>query len=142
MNFSWREFQERVNSDLIGNLGNYINRTLSFMERYFDGEVTSPEEPSESARTALADFRELEQRYEARMRAGRPRDALGELLAMGRRTNRFFDSEAPGRAAKKIRNRLGRRSIPARSCSVPSPTMQLLSSRRLSNASEGSSADP
>ena len=118
VNFSWREFQERVNSDLIGNLGNYINRTSPPLERYFDGEVTSPEEPSESARAALAEG--LEQRYEARMRAGRPRDALGELLAMGRRTNRFFDSEAPGRAAKKIRNRLGRRSIPARSCSVPS----------------------
>ncbi len=101
VNFSWREFQERVNSDLIGNLGNYINRTLSFMERYFDGEVTSPEEPSESARTALADFRELEQRYEVRMRAGRPRDALGELLAMGRRTNRFFDAEAPWQSRKE-----------------------------------------
>src|ERR671912_535118 len=101
VNFSWREFQERVNSDLIGNLGNYINRTLSFMERYFDGKATRPKEPSESAREALADFRELEQRYEARMRAGRPRDALGELLAMGRRANRFFDSEAPWKSRKE-----------------------------------------
>src|ERR671916_152170 len=99
--FSWREFQESVNSDLIGNLGNYINRTLSFMERYFDGEVLRSREPSQDARDALADFRELEQRYEARMRAGRPRDALGELLAMGRRANRFFDSEAPWKSRKE-----------------------------------------
>jgi methionyl-tRNA synthetase len=49
----------------------------------------------------LANFRELEQRYEARMRAGRPRDALGELLAMGRRANRFFDSEAPWQRRKE-----------------------------------------
>jgi methionyl-tRNA synthetase len=35
------------------------------------------------------------------MRAGRPRDALGELLAMGRRTNRFFDSEAPWQSRKE-----------------------------------------
>jgi methionyl-tRNA synthetase len=102
VNFSWREFQERVNSDLIGNLGNYINRTLSFLERYFDGEATYPGEPSEDARKALADFRELEQRYEARMRAGRPREALGVLLAMGRRANRFFDSEAPWKTRKEV----------------------------------------
>jgi methionyl-tRNA synthetase len=101
VNFSWREFQERVNSDLIGNLGNYINRTLSFLERYFDGEATHPGEPSKDARKALADFRELEQRYEARMRAGRPREALGVLLAMGRRANRFFDSEAPWKTRKE-----------------------------------------
>jgi methionyl-tRNA synthetase len=99
--FSWREFQESVNSDLIGNLGNYINRTLSFMEKYFDGEVLRPGEPSQNAREALADFRELEQRYEARMRAGRPRDSLGELLAMGRRANRFFDAEAPWQSRRE-----------------------------------------
>jgi methionyl-tRNA synthetase len=101
VNFSWRELAERVNSDLIGNLGNYINRTLSFIERYFDGEVTRLEEPSEKAGEALGDFRELEQRYEARMRAGRPREALGELLAMGRRANRFFDAEAPWQSRKE-----------------------------------------
>ncbi len=101
VNFSWREFQRRVNSDLIGNLGNYINRTLSFLERYFDGQALRPEEPSEDARDALADFRELEQRYEARMRAGRPRDALGELLAMGRTANRFFDAQAPWKSRRE-----------------------------------------
>jgi len=101
VNFSWREFQRRVNSDLIGNLGNYINRTLSFLERYFDGQALRPEEPSEDARDALADFRKLEQRYEARMRAGRPRDALGELLAMGRTANRFFDAQAPWKSRRE-----------------------------------------
>jgi methionyl-tRNA synthetase len=101
VNFSWREFAERANSDLIGNLGNYINRTLSFMERYFDGVVTRPEDLSKSTREAFADMRELENRYEARMRAGRPRDSLGVLLAMGRRANRFFDSEAPWKSRKE-----------------------------------------
>jgi methionyl-tRNA synthetase len=101
VNFSWREMQERVNSDLIGNLGNYVNRTLSFLERYFDGEAPHPGEPSEDAKEAFADFKELERRYEARMLAGRPRDSLGELLAMGRRANRFFDAEAPWQSRKE-----------------------------------------
>jgi methionyl-tRNA synthetase len=101
VNFSWREMQERVNSDLIGTLGNYVNRTLSFLERYFNGEAPRPEKLPEDAKEAFADFRELERRYEARMLAGRPRDSLGELLAMGRRANRFFDAQAPWQSRKE-----------------------------------------
>jgi len=97
--FSWREFQSRVNNDLIGNLGNYVNRVLSFTERYFDGELPRPEEPP--AGEVFADFRELEGRYEERMLSIRPREALGELLAMGRRANRYFDAQAPWKSRKE-----------------------------------------
>jgi len=99
--FSWREFQSRVNNDLIGNLGNYINRVLSFTERYFDGELARPEDSSEDAGEVFADFKELEGRYEERMLSIRPREALGELLAMGRRANRFFDAQAPWKSRKE-----------------------------------------
>jgi methionyl-tRNA synthetase len=101
VNFSWRDFQSRVNSDLIGNLANYANRVLSFTEKYADGEAPRPEELPQNALEVFEDFKELESSYEARMLAGRPRDALGELLAMGRRANRFFDSEAPWKTRKE-----------------------------------------
>ena len=100
VNFSWREFQSRVNSDLIGNLANYINRTLSFTEKYAEGEVERPENLHDEALQAFADFREIERRYDARMRDERPREALSELLALGRRANQFFDSEAPWKTRK------------------------------------------
>jgi methionyl-tRNA synthetase len=99
--FSWREFQGRVNSDLIGNLGNCINRVLSFTEKYFGGEVPRPENLPEDGLTVLENFKELEVRYEGRMLAPRPRKALAELLAMGRRANQFFDSEAPWKTRKE-----------------------------------------
>lgn len=98
--FSWRDFGSRVNSDLIGNLGNYINRVLSFAEKYADGRMDRPEELPGEARAVFEDFRELERRYEERMLAPKPREALGELLAMGRRSNRFFDSETPWKTRK------------------------------------------
>jgi methionyl-tRNA synthetase len=99
--FSWREFQSRVNNDLIGNLGNYINRVLSFTEKYLKGDLPHPEELSQDAGEVLADFKELEGRYEERMLSIRPREALGELLAMGRRANRFFDAQAPWKSRKE-----------------------------------------
>ena len=99
--FSWRDFQSRVNNDLIGTLGNYINRSLSFTEKYFDGEILRPNDFSEETSEVFTDFKALEARFEERMRAPRPRDALGELLAMGRRANRFFDAAAPWKARKE-----------------------------------------
>ena len=99
--FSWREFQAKVNNDLIGNLGNYINRVLSFAERYFEGELQRPEEFSQDAGEVFADMKELEGRYEERMLSIRPREALGELLAMGRRANRFFDAQAPWKTRRE-----------------------------------------
>ena len=98
--FSWRDFQSRVNSDLIGNLGNYVNRVLSFAEKYAEGEMTRPVELPEDARAVFEDFKELERRYEERMLAPKPREALGELLAMGKRANRFFDASAPWKTRK------------------------------------------
>jgi methionyl-tRNA synthetase len=100
VNFSWREFQNRVNGDLIGNLANYANRVLSFTEKYAEGRIERPKGLPEEAERVFADFRELEARYEARMMDERPRDALQELLAMGRRANRFFDAQAPWKTRK------------------------------------------
>ncbi|MDR0498075.1 MAG: methionine--tRNA ligase, partial [Treponema sp.] len=37
--FTWKDFLEKVNSELIGNLGNLVNRTLSFVSRYYDGKI-------------------------------------------------------------------------------------------------------
>ncbi|MDP9425845.1 MAG: methionine--tRNA ligase [Actinomycetota bacterium] len=99
--FSWREFQSRVNSDLIGTLGNYVNRTLSFTEKYFEGTLPRPDKLTDEAREVFEDFKEMEARFESRMYAPRPRDAFGELLAMGRRANRFFDAAAPWKSRKE-----------------------------------------
>ncbi len=101
VNFSWRAFQSRVNNDLIGNLGNYINRTLSFAERYADGELAKPEKLPEDAKKVFEDFREIEARYERKMYDERPREAFAELLALGRRANQFFDSEAPWKSRRE-----------------------------------------
>lgn len=37
--FTWKDFQEKMNSELIGNLGNLVNRTLTFVARYYEGKI-------------------------------------------------------------------------------------------------------
>ena len=48
--FAWADFQDKVNGELIGNLGNLANRTLTFVSRYFGGQVPAvPEKPADMA---------------------------------------------------------------------------------------------
>jgi len=37
--FTWKDFQEKVNGELIGNLSNLVNRTLTFVNRFYDGKI-------------------------------------------------------------------------------------------------------
>jgi methionyl-tRNA synthetase len=39
INFDWDSFYEKINNDLISNIGNFINRTLSFTKKQFEGKV-------------------------------------------------------------------------------------------------------
>lgn len=41
--FTWKDFGEKANSELIGNLGNLVNRTLSFVTRYYEGKIPNRE---------------------------------------------------------------------------------------------------
>ena len=39
LNFDWNDFTTRINSELIGNLGNFVNRALGFTKKAFDGKI-------------------------------------------------------------------------------------------------------
>lgn len=41
--FTWKDFMEKLNSELIGNLGNLVNRTLLFVNKYYDGKIPESE---------------------------------------------------------------------------------------------------
>ena len=43
VDFTWKDFQEKVNGELMGNLSNFVNRTLTFVKRYFDGTLGTGE---------------------------------------------------------------------------------------------------
>ncbi|MCL1817888.1 MAG: methionine--tRNA ligase, partial [Spirochaetaceae bacterium] len=75
--FTWKDFEEKVNSELIGNLGNLVNRTLTFVSRYYEGRV--PEAAEDSAFWAEAASREarVREHYEKANLREAVREALG-----------------------------------------------------------------
>jgi methionyl-tRNA synthetase len=93
--FSWEDFVERNNNELVATWGNLANRMLSFAYKRFDGHVPELGELDKADRELLA---KVEARFEtvgALYDACKFRAALGEILAMAREANGYLDRKAP-----------------------------------------------
>jgi methionyl-tRNA synthetase len=94
--FTWSDFQDKVNGELIGNLGNLANRTLTFVARYFDGVV-----PSLPAGSRDPEFRakvlEIEARAAAHLDRAELRDAFRDAFELSDIANKRFQAEEPWR---------------------------------------------
>lgn len=89
--FTWKDFQEKVNAELIGNLGNLINRTLTFVSRYYDGKV--PSAPVDQAFTQ--EVKAYVDRIRARYEKAELREAFRETLALSSFGNKAFQDGEP-----------------------------------------------
>ena len=95
--FTWKDFAEKVNGELIGNLGNLVNRTLSFITRYYSGRLPSGMPDSafwETARTAEAAIAEKLERAELR-------DAFRDIFELSSFANKYFQDAEPWRLRKE-----------------------------------------
>lgn len=104
--FTWADFMEKVNGELIGNLGNLVNRTLSFYRRFFGDEVGTPAEvepASLSAFDATAywdEAHQLESAITDHFEHARLRDALRGIFALSSVANRAFQAAEPWKTRK------------------------------------------
>jgi methionyl-tRNA synthetase len=94
-NFTWEEFQARHNGELADSLGNFVNRTLTFVHRYFDGQVPPLGQASVADWRALDGMLELAQQVREQMSAFSIRGAVESLLLGAKEANRYFDEAQP-----------------------------------------------
>ncbi|MBD5474353.1 MAG: methionine--tRNA ligase [Lachnospiraceae bacterium] len=89
--FSWRDYVYSHNGELLGAYGNFINRSLSFINKYWDGIV-----PEGSPNTELnAKIEALYPAIGRLIEKGAFKDALQELFSFIRSANKFFDTRQP-----------------------------------------------
>ena len=91
--FSWSDFQETVNSELIGNFSNFVNRVLSFIFKFYEARV--PEGEADSALAARA--AELEGRITAKLERAELRGAFRDIFALSDLGNKAFQAAEPWR---------------------------------------------
>ena len=101
--FSWREFIERNNSELLGAYGNFINRTLAFIKKYYDGVLPSGiiDEEIETINNTI--YLSVGQKIEA----GQFKDALDTIFDFVRFGNKYFDSKEPWKTRTSNSNDCG-----------------------------------
>jgi methionyl-tRNA synthetase len=95
---SWDSFVRRYNSDLANNFGNLLNRTVSMVNRYLDGDRPAPSHGSLQRRWA-----DVLPAYEAKLEACQLSDALAELWDFVDAANREVDLQQPWALAKEAK---------------------------------------
>jgi len=99
--FSWNDFQSRVNSELADILGNFVFRTLSFTERFFDGAVPKLSNPTELDLNTLKEIENQKQKIENAYNSYKFREAIAETMHLARIGNRYFTETEPWKTRKE-----------------------------------------
>ncbi|MEX1063167.1 MAG: methionine--tRNA ligase subunit beta, partial [Balneolaceae bacterium] len=95
--FSWKDFQTRVNSELADILGNFIFRTVSFTGRFFDGRVPRLQNPGAKEKKALSEILQARKKIETAYESFRFREAIAETMKLARAGNKYFTETEPWR---------------------------------------------
>ena len=66
-NFTWRDFQDRNNNELVAVYGNFVNRALQLTKKYWDGVVPACGELTDTDRATLDEFKDVKQRVEEQL---------------------------------------------------------------------------
>lgn len=93
--FTWKDFQMRNNSELVAIYGNFINRALVLVQKYFDGVVPALDELTDYDRATLKEFGDVKTQLEQLLDNFKFRDAQKEAMNLARIGNKYLaDTEA------------------------------------------------
>ena len=95
--FTWSDFQEKYNKELIGNLGNLVNRTLTFTAKNYGGKI--PDGKKDEA--LWAKIEEKERRVTELLEWAELKDALHEIFEISDICNKAFQDAEPWKAIKE-----------------------------------------
>ena len=99
-NFTWKDFQDRNNNELVAVYGNFVNRALQLTKKYFNGVVPECGELQEVDLKAIEEFKDVKQKVEALLDTFKFRDAQKEAMNLARIGNKYITDCEPWHVAK------------------------------------------
>lgn len=95
--FTWLDFQEKVNKELIGNLSNLVNRTLTFVKRFYDGNLGA----GSLDESLCKEIKEKEEAITAALEKADERDAIRLIFELSDIGNKAFQDGEPWKVRKE-----------------------------------------
>lgn len=99
-NFTWKDFQDRNNNELVAVYGNFVNRALQLTKKYFNGVVPECGEFQEVDLKTIEEFKDVKQKVEALLDTFKFRDAQKEAMNLARIGNKYITDCEPWHVAK------------------------------------------
>ena len=99
-NFTWRDFQDRNNNELVAVYGNFVNRALQLTKKYWDGIVPVCGELQDVDQRAIAEMKEVKGKVEAALDEFKFREAQFEAMNLARIGNRYITECEPWKVWK------------------------------------------
>ena len=99
-NFTWKDFQERNNSELVAIYGNFVNRALQLTKKYWGGVVPACGELQEVDKKTIAEFKDVKQALEQNLDVFKFREAQKEAMNLARIGNKYITECEPWKVWK------------------------------------------
>lgn len=99
-NFTWKDFQTKNNSELVGIFGNFINRVTVLTQKYYNGIVPQPNEFAQVDKDLYHEMQQIPEKIGKNLDEFRFRDALTEMMNLARLGNKYLADEEPWKVIK------------------------------------------
>ena len=99
-NFTWKDFQERNNSELVAIYGNFVNRALQLTKKYWNGVVPACGELLDVDRQAIQEFKDVKEKVEQYLDNFKFREAQKEAMNLARIGNKYITECEPWKVWK------------------------------------------
>ncbi len=99
-NFTFEELERKINTELNDVIGNFVHRTISFLQTNFDGKVPQYSTEKDSDTEIIAALKEAPIKVEEKLRRFRLKEGLEEIVNLSRHANRYLNEQEPWKKLK------------------------------------------
>jgi len=104
--FTWKEFQSRINNELAAIYGNFVNRTLVLTQKYYEGIIPAPNKFSAEDLLVLKELQEIPERISKNIYEYKLREAQAEMMNLARLGNKYLADQEPWQVIKTDEERV------------------------------------
>ena len=101
INFDWNDFEKKINNELIANIGNFVNRTLTFIKKNFRSVIPNPSEYDELDKNALGEIESIGNTVGSFILSNEIDKALKKILFFSSIFNQYFQKREPWKNPEK-----------------------------------------